>query len=323
MSTQKEQYLDASEMEDMEGASTRINIEPVDVPGSPIRTETSISFLDLPWGTSTGSVQNTILCEEKKVDTVHALRFFPDSVDPLFSDVYIEAPEILRDFLGMIVGRCFVYCIGRDRYLTIRRCKSCDAVFRAAVADFSGEEFAHGFETRIVFVLGRGRYKNAQKLEQDRTYKASVIKNVRYERGEDRYRHKMQVLYGLQIRDGTNFVFVETSEDLNRELKIIARYLTSDKQYVPKVRTYPAEQKGKFLANVLENIPGISRSVAISLAAKFKTLRGFCEALKRDTAGDMARLEIVNEEEHSRRLGGKQLEKLRTALLSTEEDLPL
>jgi hypothetical protein len=289
---------------------------------SPTKTDTSISFLELPWAASTESAHEIEAQEESMPEAVQTMRHFPAFVDPLFADFYVEVPELLRGLMDGVVERGFVYCLGRSLHLAIHRCREERTMFKAAVVDFSREEFVDGFDTAVVVVLGRNKHRNTQRTERDREYKTAVMNRVRYEKGEDGHRRRMQALHALQVREGTNFVFIETPEELSRALRSIVSFLVSENTYVPKTRTYTGEQGRVFLAGILENIPGISKSVAGSLASRFGNLRSLCKALEADTAGELAGLEIASGG-HIRELGRKQLEKLKAALLSNEEELLL
>ncbi|KAK0039178.1 vesicular transport protein [Biomphalaria pfeifferi] len=266
-----------------------------------LETDSSISLLEMPWSVS---VDRPALTESQNV--------LPDFVDPLFLDCSFLVPEALRSIVEKMSEKRFVYRFSEDSAFRMIRGSEC--VYAMDVLDFEKEESADMLSS-VVLVVNRSRYRNSAKTKQNSEYRAALEEGRRYLRACDGYAERMNMLYRLQILRGTNFIFVDRSQDLLDAMKMILKHLSSKREHTPKTRMFGALQKTEHLQNLLQSIPGIGKNVAKCLSMHFKTIKELHAFLKKDN-GAMKEFRIWSEDErHFRLLGERQCRKIRAVFL--------
>lgn len=204
------------------------------------------------------------------------LQIAPDIMDPVFLSCTVRVPAKIEAFFKRTPKIDFIYDFDDTDCMAIETAASNARPYLIYVDFFEKFPFAADIEPELVFILGRQKYKAAQKAAQKKAYMACVDSGIAYE-GADLYKSMKRRYLEYQVDTGRNFVFIEDTETLHRQIKNVVTVLNRKERYVPKVKTFGEEQKNAFLMSVLRNIPGVSENVARSIHRKyptFKALRG-------------------------------------------------
>lgn len=273
-------------------------------------TDSSVSLLELPPSISGISGARAGTSEPGRIDSC-----FPESIDPVFVDHYLVFPQALSETVCRMRDRGFVYKMSEERELRIVRCKDHETVYCLGVIDLEKDEI--GASSRgVSVVMNRSRLRALSTAKENKEYRHALSEGKRYVRRSSGYESKVREMHLAQIRSGRNFIFVESPEDLHRELKAIMGHLHSKKTRAPRTKTFSTAQRTDHLQSVLQSIPGVGRGAARSLSTHFKSIRGLYLFLRSDGSEALKEFKVWDEDgKHCRRLGERQHDRIRNAFI--------
>lgn len=245
---------------------------------------TSLSFLDT---TSSTRLEQDISVVDQCGNTLKEL------FDPVFVNLRVKIPRAIEKIFKGVDRIGFMYDLVDSDYIEVIEMSSKDVFFRILTCEY--EHFSFGDKSKlsnevkatggratnrgeIVFVFGRERFKNRCKVEQNKKYKESISKSLKFT--EDNIVKELKMKYlEYQIENHINFVFIDDSQLLHTQLRSLVSLRKEESRYIPKTRKFSEDQKREFLKNILETVPGISQSVSNAILEKFSSMNSVVKGL--------------------------------------------
>ncbi|ELQ75683.1 hypothetical protein THOM_1355, partial [Trachipleistophora hominis] len=148
---------------------------------------------------------------------------------------------------------------------------------------------------RLIFLHNLKNLEKQIKKKENSNFLSSLENRTQYQ-SENEFSAIKQELFSFQMVNKVNFIHIENANDILIALKNIIRY--KEAVFVPKVKK--CKDKNKFLMNLLEFIPGVSKNVSRAIVNTYKSLNDIvkCE--------NFCDIEVFNDEGSSFRLVGKR-----------------
>lgn len=231
-----------------------------------------------------------------------------DTVDPVFIPYHFSIPDILKRY-GNDLKLNFNF--HNENSVIIKDLESmAERSFPVVNCTTELKNMSNYKTEKLIFLYNmKNLEKNIRKKAKD-SYLSSLEKRTLYQDANELTTVK-QDLFNFQMENSSNFICIESANDLLIALKNIIRYKES--VFVPKVKKYT--DKNKFLMNMLEFIPGISKNVSRTIVDTYKSLRDIVEC------EDFSKLKVFDDEGSSFRLVGKKQSDLIRDVLSKEQPL--
>ncbi|EPR78241.1 hypothetical protein SLOPH_1214 [Spraguea lophii 42_110] len=176
---------------------------------------------------------------------------------------------------------------------------------------FYNDILEYSYTTSIAMVFGRKKYEREIEKKENMEYKNSLKNNKKYIK-YDKNKEVREQVYKIILEKNINYIFIEDVEELEREIKNIIFH--KEEEYVPKIKTYKIEQKKEFFFIMIENIPGLGKTVANAVVEEYKTIKNLIENLNIKILEEME----IKTENKIRKLGEKQAKILFKALNSLD-----
>ncbi|KAF9764867.1 hypothetical protein NGRA_0198 [Nosema granulosis] len=266
----------------------------------------SFSFLNFNWGETTNKEPKDLV--------------YPNILDPNLKDYYLELSSSLESFISKTTPT-FTYRLVDDSVVNIVVFSTGEKVLEISIVDFELIEFYCVADKKITIVLNRENFRRKNTSKANKEYKKRVLGGENIVCSENKYEEWMFKIFDTQIKHQHNFIFVDTPEDLIRDIKNLVKSLKTENVFVPKIKSYKPEKKIEHFEEILLKIPGIGKCAAKTISTKFKTLPTFYTTLLR---GGLENLVIWDEENgKGRPLGKHQSEKLKRAFLTEDSSVLL
>lgn len=161
----------------------------------------------------------------------------------------------------------------------------------------------------LIFLIGRKKLKSRCKSEESKKYKEAVLSQKEYTPEYTFYERVKERVYELQLKNQLNFSFIETSDDLIRELKSLIKSFDKE-EYIPKVKKQSTPHS--FLSNLLLLVPGISKNISKCICKNVNNLNEF---IKKVDNSFLEGLEILSDDKiNKRKLTKKQIDLIKSLL---------
>lgn len=294
--------------------------------GSLTSNSSSYSFLELPWSYNEAQmVENAeyiekchglsdvqeSLSEGRKKNQMHgeSVGLHEDQdpyggkscTDPLFYPYDFIIPLRIKRF---VKNAPFRFSLRESCFLEILEKGNVRMKFE--VADFKDLENDFCAKTEIVLIFNRRLFRQRLVAEENMSYKNAITQQTRYERGKNVFKDISTRSIEYQVKYKTNFISIDSREDLLREIKCIVKSISDQKEYIPKVKTF-VDDPGVFASYIISTIPGISKAVASALLERFESLYLVARFLKNCSQQDLECMEVWNDDRtQKRKLGNKQ-----------------
>lgn len=269
----------------------------------------SFSFLNFDWG--------------DKINREPEDLVFPNVLDPNLKDYYIELGVCLQSLIEKS-NPTFTYRLVDDFVVKIVSFSTGKAVLEISIVNFEMVEFFCVNNFHFTIILGREAFKRKSVSKTNKEYKKSVLDGVKITSLDNKYDLMMSKIFDIQIKNNHNFLFVDSPDDLTRDIKNIIKSLKSENKFVPKLKSFKPENNIEHFEEILCRIPGIGKCAARTISKKYKSFINFYSKLLNGLSVDLENLIIWDEENgKSRPLGKHQAEKIRRVFLSFDDTLLL
>lgn len=162
-----------------------------------VEDSSSLSILNYDWGTT--NITTDLI--------------YPLSLDPLFSNFYVEIPVLLKEYLK---NTNFTYKHTDNNLLTIKNLKTNNPLFEVEVVDFKNIESIDPYVNKYFLILNKEKYKKQVKSKINKMYKKFTENKINDVAQPDykidnKYESKKDFLFYLQINHKLNYFYVKDS----------------------------------------------------------------------------------------------------------------
>lgn len=201
--------------------------------------------------------------------------------DPVFVNLKIFIPKKIERIVKNVDKIGFIYEINDHHVIKIVNIKDEAMILEIPTYDFDQFPFESTFSSeQVIFIFNKERVKNELKSKQIKKFKEAIEKQVKFD-NEDVFKSLRNKYIDFQIKNLTNFVFIESSEAFHSQLRSILSLKKEDYKYTPKSKKFLESEKSEFFRNILENIPGVSRSISNAILSCYGDINSLEKALEK------------------------------------------
>lgn len=275
---------------------------------------TSISLLEASF-----TLPNALNIQDQNTPIEDSVYIPPDVIDPIFLNFIIYIPCRLKEIFKKAKDIKMVYKFKDSQFLEIINRKNNQTLFSIYTDEYSRFNFDQDISSNLIFIFGRDDYRKQIKSDNEKEYKNCIKNGVKFN-FRDILREKRDFFIKYQIDSGKNIVYILDGDDLYGQIKNIAKIISKNGDYVPKIKTRDENNKNDLMKDVLMMIPGVSLNIANCLCNRFRTFQDIKESLL-NHKNILCNLEIADENgKFYRKLGDKIVESLYRAFVCDRKD---
>lgn len=236
--------------------------------------------------------------------------------DPVFVNLKVFIPKKIERILKSTVKIGFIYEIYEDSTIKIVDMKDMNVIVQIPTYDFDQFPFDDTVPNEnLIFIFNRDRVRNELKVKQTKKFREAVSKNIKFD-NENTFGVLRNKYIDFQIKNMTNFVFIENPETFHSQLRSVLSLKNENYKYAPKSKKFLETQESEFFRSILENMPGVSRSISNSILDCYKDFESLEKALEKKE--NFTRIQIRDENGATRGFPEKIYNKLYKAFKSTD-----
>ncbi|KAF7683263.1 hypothetical protein TCON_1525 [Astathelohania contejeani] len=257
----------------------------------------STVILDIPFSLDSETTEKNQKYLEDITTTSTKTETNLKSLDPLFYPFTIRFPILLKSFINVE----FDILHHTLHSLESIEISTQDFTINMQVIEYP-DIFKEGtYTTPITFVINRKKFLNKQRQKKN---KSQLGKDI-----------QKKYLYEYQIIKQINFIFIENSEDLLREIKTILKFYINEHVYIPKIKK--TNEPYDHCQTVIQTIPGIGKKVGEAISNKFGCIGNLMKIINSRECEDLKEIMIQNDDKSSyRKLGDKQYKIIRDVFMN-------
>ncbi|WUR02932.1 crossover junction endonuclease EME1 [Vairimorpha necatrix] len=262
---------------------------------------TSLSFLNLNW------------CESKQDTSL----IYPFILEPTFTNMYLEISYKLEDLIKKIKLINFTYKIINEDNIRFVNINTKETILELGVCEYEKINFINIYRMNLFIVLNKLKYKKKITSRNNKLYKQNIEKSTNIQI-KNEYEELKKEIYDKQVNNNINFIFVENENDLFRELKNILKFLSIEKKFTPKIKTFKNGREAEYMEYIISQIPGIGKCVAKNISERFLSLAKL-NAFIQEHRNELSEMIIEDSENKKcRKLGEVQADKIVRIFMSED-----